>query len=80
MRNVNIRVVKKEENVARIRRLRDKYRIIMKNLYRENKQFKIIITTSHEEKLINFDAKKHYIKVRLRYNNVFLINLLKESN
>ena len=29
---------------------------------------------------MNFDAKKYHIKVRSRYDNVFLINFLKESN
>ena len=64
----------------RIRRLRNKYRIIAKNLYRENEQFKTAVTTLYEKKLINFDVKEYYIKVRLHYNNVFFINLLKESN
>ena len=36
--------------------------------------------TLYEEKLMNFDTKKHYIKIHLRYNNVFFINLLKENN
>ena len=38
---------------------------MIKDLYRENKQLKIIAATSHEKELVNFDAKKHYIKVRL---------------
>ena len=29
---------------------------------------------------MNFDTKKYYIKVRLRYNNAFFINFLKENN
>ena len=29
---------------------------------------------------MNFDAKKHYIKIRSRYNNAFFINLLKKNN
>ena len=29
---------------------------------------------------MNFDAKKHYIKIYLRYNNVFFINFLKKNN
>ena len=29
---------------------------------------------------MNFDVKKHYIKVRSRYNNVFLINFLEKNN
>ena len=29
---------------------------------------------------MNFDAKKHYIKIRSRYNNASFINLLKKKN
>ena len=29
---------------------------------------------------MNFDSKKHYIKVRSRYNNAFFINLLEKNN
>ena len=28
---------------------------------------------------MNFNAKKHYIKIRSRYNNAFLFNLLKKN-
>ena len=67
----------------RIRRLRNKYRTIAKDLYRENKQFKVaivIMQQSHEKKLMDFDAKEHYMKVYSRYNNAFFINLLKKKN
>ena len=60
--------------------MRDKYRIIVENLYRENKQFKVVAMTLYKEKLINFDAKKYHVKVRSRYNSAFLINLLKRNN
>ena len=52
----------------------------MKDLYRENKQLKTVVITLHEKKLMNFNAKKYYIKVRLRYNNAFLNNFLKKNN
>ena len=29
---------------------------------------------------MNFDIKKHYMKVRSRYNNVFFINFSKKNN
>ena len=82
MRDVNIRIIKKEENAIRIRRLRNKYRTIAKDLYRENKQFKIaivIMQQSHEKKLMNFDAKEHYMKVYSRYNNAFFYQSLKKK-
>ena len=40
----------------------------------------MIMQQSYKKKLINFDAKKHYIKVRSRYDNASLINLLKKNN
>ena len=29
---------------------------------------------------MNFDAEEYYVKIRLRYNNVSLINLLEKNN
>ena len=45
----------------KIRRLRDKYSIIINNLYRKNKQFKAaaaIIKQLYEKEKMNFNAKK----------------------
>ena len=43
MKDVNVYTIKKIKNFTRIRYLRDKYRETIKDLYKENELFKIII-------------------------------------
>lgn len=77
LRDANARATKEEEDAARIRRLRDRYRSMAEDLYRENEQLKAatIGKSREEEELIDSDAEEHRDKVRSRHGSAPLSNL-----